>query len=391
MGTTTSKAIEPDGVSDFETSPASVVEAIGWPPMHVDESCCDLDIDDDEEWVKIEWEDAIESSPASTASTDVPFEMPEDVSEVSERDPSEPAESGGVLDERAFPCFAELLAASQAYASHSGCRFRSIDFADVTDEAEDNECRIKAAKARASPIIRDFTARLTAGEQRLKEEMGRAFDVVMMEGVRNAMVAAFREVDLWPPPENSGVDEGDCDFEDLSAPIPIIAQRAYNDEIHRNRDAASGGGAGFGHFFRRATTASYLVDFAHEVNAPLQISASSSRHVTMLQEFGKNLEQWEREQGHGSSVSSSTVSKQIDKLAIARTMDELRFEAAWWLSEHWRALWTFTGTILFGAAASASLSSLLRRSLHVEDKVHGALIDEPCEELCGEDAENCLV
>jgi hypothetical protein len=389
MGTTTSK----EDASGDETSLALDVEAIGEPAAQVDVASHESDDDDDAEWVKVEWEDSIESCLASTASADAPLAALEDFSESSERDATEPIESGGVLDELAFPCFAELLAASQAYASHSGCRFRNSDFMDVSDGNEDTECSIRAAKVRALPVVHEFSARLNAGEESLKEEMSRAFDVVMMESVRNAMVAAFREVDLWPPPvQISGIDEEDCDFEDLSAPIPAIAQRAYNDEVRRNRDAVSGGGAGFGQSFRKATTASYLVDFACEVKAPLPSSSSSSRHAAMLHEFGANLERWEREQGHCSSMSSSVSQQlQLGKLAMASNMDELSFEAAWWLSDHWRALWTFTGTILFGVTASASLSSLLRRSLPVEDKIQTALPQRPCEETNEEDAERSLV
>merc|ERR1719375_1993474 len=96
-----------------------------------------------------------------------------------------------------------------------------------------------AARLQAAPAISCFADRLRSGERELVEEISRAYDVVMNESVRNAMVAAFRELGLWPPsPTPAGVGASDCDFEDLSAPIPVIAQRIYNDEARR-RDEAS--------------------------------------------------------------------------------------------------------------------------------------------------------
>merc|ERR1719375_445297 len=108
-----------------------------------------------------------------------------------------------------------------------------------------------AARLQAAPAISCFADRLRAGERELVEEMSRAYDVVMNESVRNAMVAAFRELGLWPPsPAPEGVADDDCDFEDLAAPIPVIAQRIYNDEAHRRRDLDLNGGSGCGRLFQ---------------------------------------------------------------------------------------------------------------------------------------------
>merc|ERR1712129_197171 len=85
------------------------------------------------------------------------------------------------------------------------------------------------------------------------KELERAFSVVMEESVRNAMVSAFQRLDMWPPrPTPAGVCMEDCSYEDVSAPLAVVAQRAYNDELRRARDAAKAQQARFHDFALRA-------------------------------------------------------------------------------------------------------------------------------------------
>ena len=174
------------------------------------------------------------------------------------------------LDALAFPRFEPLLLACQDYAVLSGCRFRLLAFggrggaegygsggADPTAQQ-----RWAAAIASAEYSVHDFAARVRSGDGPLLEEIERASRIVMAESVRNAMVAMLRKLDMWPPPvPPMGVEDTDCSYQDTSAALEVIAQRCYNDEARRQCSESL---AGVTHR-RRAATASFLVDFAHEV------------------------------------------------------------------------------------------------------------------------------
>ncbi|CAE8589284.1 unnamed protein product, partial [Polarella glacialis] len=221
----------------------------------------------------------------------------------------------GPLDEGAFPRFAPFLAASQAYASLSGCRFKSDSFCCLSEPALLNALEPKeasgnpeqqAARRAAEPAVRAFAERLRKSEAPLLEELTRALDMVMFESVRNAMIAAFREVDLWPPsPRPDGVGPEDFDYEDLTAAIPVIAQRTWNEEAKRRQDAAEGGGGGAGHLFKRAVTASFLVDFAHEVGAPMPPAPES--HLVVLREFSVCMDAWIRVQSEEAWATAQST------------------------------------------------------------------------------------
>jgi len=389
------------------TSASSAIED------ELEESLEDLEVDDagdcesdDAEWVKVELEEAAGTSVCAAAIAQSCNSFV-----IAVEDGDEGLDGGRTLDEAAFPCFAPLLSASQAYASHSGCRFRSSDFCDFpleestevielrspsagngTEEDGEAASRRLAARLQAAPAVASFAGRLRAGERELVEEVTRAYDVVMNESVRNAMVAAFREVGLWPPsPAPAGIEDSDCDFEDFSAPIPVIAQRTYNDEAHRRHDSDVCGGGSSGRLFQLAATASYLVDFVYETGVQLP-TASGDRHALLLQCFGERLAEWEKEAAspplmdvHCHSHTSGSVD--CDELAlvagngviIARaTIDDCGLdETARWWSDCWReALWAFTNTVFLSATAT------LKQSLHAEMKLHkiGALEEEGCDE-----------
>lgn len=340
-----------------------------------------VDSEEDAEWVKVELEDC---TPHIHAAGDE--DLLEDLT----------------LDEEAFPCFAPLLSACQAYASHSGCRFRSSDFSDLpgkdspqanTCEAPEDDveeaaaCHRLAARLHAAPMVACFADRLKDGELELVEEMSRAYDVVMSESVRNAMVAAFRELDLWPPvPAPAGIPEADCNFEDLSAPIPVIAQRAYNDEVRRRREDSN-----FGTIFRRATTASYLVDFIYETGVHWAVASSSDHHLSLLHLFGERVEQWEKAMNPVTVDTEHETGydfaegKAINVAGIS--VEEFGFEAARLWTECWReAFLAFTSSIFLSSISSAG-TSLLRRSLRStcsqEAKMieHGVLVQESRQKL----------
>eukprot|EP00928_Gymnodinium_smaydae_P036011 TRINITY_DN25241_c0_g1_i1.p1 TRINITY_DN25241_c0_g1~~TRINITY_DN25241_c0_g1_i1.p1 ORF type:complete len:367 (-),score=67.74 TRINITY_DN25241_c0_g1_i1:227-1327(-) len=212
----------------------------------------------------------------------------------------------GPLNEYAFPSFKPLLAACQEYASQSNGRFLGSSF----DDEEYDECEgvntsrfgdLTGGRA-AVAAVRCFSRRMKAGDPELEKEIQFAFHIVIAESVRSAMVAAFKELDLWPPlPTPAGVREEDTCFDDLSAPIRVIAQRAWNDEARRKWDAAIGGGGGVGYARQRAVTASFLVDFAYENGAVLP--PPMAEPMALLSEFCARVRAWESEQ---NSADSST-------------------------------------------------------------------------------------
>jgi len=221
-----------------------------------------------------------------------------------------------LLEESCFQQFAPLVAASRDYAQYSGCRFRSNSFDGVPivtgidavpgkrignlgkpvvvgSVRSRDSGPLLAAKLRAAPAVCGFTKRLQAGEPRLLKELERAFTAVMEESVRNAMVSAFQRLDMWPPrPPPAGVCMEDCSYVDVSVPLAVVAQRAYNDELRRARDASEVGGISSD--IRRAMTAAFLVDFAHE--AGLQLPPMPEAQQARFHDFALRAAELERQQ-----------------------------------------------------------------------------------------------
>lgn len=304
----------------------------------------------------------------------------------------EAGDSGGdsrILDEHAFPLFAPLLSASQVYAARSGFRFRNSDF-EVQDAQgpDEPDAALNAAVAKQLlPVIHEFSERLRSGDAALVEEFGRAYEIVMMESVRNAMAAAFSELNLWPPHPSPDIEQDDCAFQDLSAPMPVIAQRLYNEDILRRQDAASGGGHGLGQRFREAMTASFLVDFASEIGAVAQMSAGKDEHVRMLKDFHRLVDDWEKEnisRGQETEIvdsSSAMVASQITETNFEYSkkiaLRELKLDALrCWSEPVAETVWMFTSAVFVGAAATAGIM-LVRQSKRGKDKLQ-RLVHQQC-------------
>jgi hypothetical protein len=227
------------------------------------------------------------------------------------------------LDEESFPRFAPFLHGTQRYAALSGYRFSAGSFcgtpaAEVCDAVEEpllvsgesGLCREGPrwqSKLLAAPAVNEFAARLRSGETALKEELERASRICMAETARNAAVATCRRLDLWPPANTpAGVLETDCSYEDMSAPLDVIAQRLFNDEARRER-----GDSETGRLARRAMTASYLVDFAHEIRVPLPPVPET--YEAMMEELAMRAQEWESQytrkrradRGRSSSANSA--------------------------------------------------------------------------------------
>jgi len=276
----------------------------------------------------------------------------------------------GALDEASFKRFAPLLAASQRYASHSGCRFRSLSFhgiprrsKNMAEPVEVGSARSRdsgprlAAKIEAAPLVDEFAARLRAGEPGLVEEMERAYRIVMAESVRNAMIGMFQALEMFPPaPPPAGVEDDDCAFEDVSAPLPVIAQRLYNDKARRVSDTTGG----LGRLEQRAMTAAFLVDFTDE--AGVKLPPLPETQASMLKEFAERTNEF-AEQRPGSDDNRHRAREAfLGALGGGSVGHRLKQEANQWWAENWQGVaWTVAGALSVGAAAVAT-AALSRRA-----------------------------
>ena len=140
------------------------------------------------------------------------------------------------------------------------------------------------------------------------EEFDRAFRICMLESVRNDMIMTLKSLDMWHDDSNKpseGIPDNDCSWEDVSAPLPVIAQRLYNDHVRRNSGASR-----MRCLKRRAETASFIVDFAHDTGIPLP--EISETHKMMLDEFKACASSWERQQAADSrSPKAGLVCKHL--------------------------------------------------------------------------------
>jgi len=266
------------------------------------------------------------------------------------------------LDEQSFRRFAPLLAASQAYASYSGCRFRSSSFDGIgnpqafpgaapdiptvsAQRSHDSGPRL-AAKLRAAPLVREFAHRLRSGiDPGLNEEIERAFRIVMRESVRNAMMGMFQAYDMFPPsPPPAGIQDDDCSYEDVTAPLPAIAQRLYNDQVRRVSDP------GMGALEIKAMTAAYLVDFADGVG--MKMPPTPETQQAMFKEIAERMAEFSRQSRNPNGSNARDVF--LRGLGVGSAAEKLRSDAKKWWDENWKAtLWTTGCAIALGAATVA--------------------------------------
>jgi len=204
------------------------------------------------------------------------------------------------LDTETFTHFAPLLDATHAYAQISGYRFRSSSFDGLREKlesdsataveryvgtSENNDYPRWVAKLQAEPQVRCFQERLQSNEPdpELLADLEIASCEAAAECSRNGMIALCRELDFWPPaPAPKDVSPNDCSYADMSAPVPVVAQRLYNDDLQRRRCRNAGGQVTP---CRRAATAAFLLDFASETG--VKLPPFPERYTTMLSEFAQ--------------------------------------------------------------------------------------------------------
>jgi len=149
--------------------------------------------------------------------------------------------------------------------------------------------------------------------------------------------------------------------------VPVIAQRSWNDEAKRRTEAEDGSSAGSQ--FRRAVTASYLVDFAHEVGIALPVAES---HMAILSDFGFRMEAWSQEQskeelqGADSEHSLQTCTSEASTAdSEEKGCDSQKAEEAPWTDSFSGVAWTLASAVFIGAAATAGIA-LVRHGISEE-------------------------
>jgi hypothetical protein len=144
--------------------------------------------------------------------------------------------------------------------------------------------------------VREFRERLRSAEAVLVEELHEAHKIVMEEGARNSMIGMCQELGLFPPSSPPvGVADVECEYREMGAELPVIAQRLYNDQVRRllgdaPQAATAGHSAGRAGEARRAMTAAFIVDFAHVVGVPLP--GLPENVEGMLTGFHERIAEW---------------------------------------------------------------------------------------------------
>lgn len=214
---------------------------------------------------------------------------------------------GVKLDKNLFRHFWPLLDDCRDYARLRGCRFRSRSWdglsGDVTRRSQtrrttSGNAAVARARHEAAPTVYRFADRLRAGEVELLDELDRASRIVSVESVRRAMIATSQRLELWPPSSSeTNVSEDDCRFEDMSVPLPVIAQRLYNDETRRASLSIGNDEPDF--IQRRAMMAIFITEFGTAVGVTQ--SETAKTYEGILSDFMAKAAEWEqqRDSQHG--------------------------------------------------------------------------------------------
>lgn len=210
-----------------------------------------------------------------------------------------------VLGEEHFPHFAPLMAAAHAHALRTGFRFKSPCSQAPSSQHDAADALFQGVSSFWREKLRAADEAVAKGEateeqMSLMAEVRKACDVVMAESVRSAMIGTCKELELFPPPpmpKGYGVEEEDCAYEDCTAPLPVIAQRLYNDSEQRLLYGECEGRA------QQKTlllTAFFITEFVEDAGIaapPLALTARS-----MLSDFATAVAEWTNGSKHGNGA-----------------------------------------------------------------------------------------
>jgi hypothetical protein len=195
------------------------------------------------------------------------------------------ADSDLVFDLHSFPAFRPLLEACQEYAKITGSRFLKGTLNDLQSNANNREATAKLRES--ADLVNKFRLRLLERDPDLMPSLKFAYQRVMTESVRNGIVGTCKQLNLWPPkPCPANVLDDDCAWQDMSALLPEIAQRVFNEDSKRGQNQE------LTPLQLQATTASFIVDFATDVGAASELSSPDDMHKEQLAEFQLRVDEW---------------------------------------------------------------------------------------------------
>ncbi len=207
------------------------------------------------------------------------------------------------MDFDSFPTFREFLEATQDYGRTSGYRFRIGDVPEASRS-----------------VVSKYIARIRSGEGGIAEDLMRAQKICEQEGIRNVMISTCKELNLWPPKSPDRLQS--MAYTDMSEPLETIAWALFNydkslKEIpnHENQ--------------RR--TASYLVDFAHAVDQPIEISKAGSQ---LLLQFLERAKEWTDSHKVKRGNLREVILQKLNEFADPTFIREIES----WFDQHWEAI-----------------------------------------------------
>merc|ERR1719410_2049459 len=164
------------------------------------------------------------------------------------------------------------------------------------------------------------------------------------------MMGMFQTLDMFPPqPSPEDIDSEDCAYEDVSAPLPVVAQRLYNDQARRKSDALGGPGR----LDKRALTAAFITEFAEEVGVTLPTIPETQR--SMLQDLSERIAEETQRRDSDEAETSRVQDDFLHGLGAGAAAEGLRQDASKWWAANWQTVaWGAAGVAVLGAAAMAS-------------------------------------
>jgi len=184
-----------------------------------------------------------------------------------------------------------------------------------------------------------WDSNLLEAEHGLVLDLDRAFQTVNEESVRSAMVGACKELGLFE--SHAEVEDylssHECDWENVSVSLPLIAQRLFEDDSRRRSKDANNERTQQ----RLLATATFLVDFADQ--AGVSLPQMSETHRKRLKSFRKRVKEW---------VAQTRSDANADCILMGLPFaDDGEDDAMKAFAETWQAA---VGAVASGAVAAAA-------------------------------------
>ena len=229
------------------------------------------------------------------------------------------------MDFISFLSFNEFLKATEDYARRSGFRFR---LSEVPDSA--------------TLIVTNTISKVQSGE--CAQDLVRAHKITEQEGIRNVMISTCKELDLWPPSTPDRLDS--IAYTDVSEPLDTIAWALYNYDQNLKESL---------NYEEQRRTASYLVDFAHAIGQPVEMSKPGSQ---MLLQFLERAHEWTEAHKYRRGNLRDVILQKLNEFADPLFIQEVET----WLDRHGEAVAVGSIALVAGFALAALAFSSRKKS-----------------------------